>query len=136
MQSVFEMKIRVYVTVISLISLGTLTRGQSPQGFFLADWQPKTTTSPQYNDVPQATDPVTVAVTVDFSDTITKIPDYLFGDNANLWTGWMSDNKVLMKNIANRDIGVLRGPGGSISDVFFWNRNKNQMATGCSGISS
>ena len=41
----------------------------------------------------QATDPVTVAVTVDFSDTITKIPDYLFGDNANLWTGWMSDNQ-------------------------------------------
>ena len=99
---------------------------QSPQGFFLADWQPRTTTSPQYNDVPQTADPVTVAVTVDFSDTITKIPDYLFGDNANLWTGWMSDNKALMKHIADREIGVLRGPGGSISDVFFWNRNLNQ----------
>ena len=102
---------------------------QSPQGFFLADWQPRTTTSPQYNDVPQPTDPVTVAVTIDFSDTLTKIPDYLFGDNANLWTGWMSDNKGLMKHIADRNIGVLRGPGGSISDVFFWNRNKNQPPT-------
>jgi aspartate 1-decarboxylase len=97
-----------------------------PQGFFLADWQPRTTTSPQYNDVPQPTDPVTVAVTVDFSDTLTKIPGYLFGDNANLWTGCMSDNKTLMENIANREISVLRGPGGSISDVFFWNRNANQ----------
>jgi hypothetical protein len=102
---------------------------QSPQGFFLADWQPRTTTSPQYNDVPQPTDPVTVAVTVDFSDTLTKIPAYLFGDNANLWTGWMSDNQGLMKHIADRNIGVLRGPGGSISDVFFWNRNKNQPPT-------
>ena len=120
------MKVRVWITVISQVILGTVAAGQSPQGFFLSDWQPRTTTSPQYNDVPQATDPVTVAVTVDFSDTITKIPDYLFGDNANLWTGYMSDNKPLMKHIADRKIGVMRGPGGSISDVFFWNRNKNQ----------
>lgn len=97
-----------------------------PQGFFLADWQPRTTTSPDYNDVPPVSDPVTVAITVDFSDTLTKIPQYLFGDNANLWTGTMSDNPTLMKNMTNRDMGVLRGPGGSISDVFFWNRNVDQ----------
>jgi hypothetical protein len=76
---------------------------------------------------------VTVAITVDFSDTITKIPDYLFGDNANLWTGSMSDNKTLMENIANRGTRVLRGPGGSISDVFFWNRNYNQRPTDVPG---
>jgi hypothetical protein len=69
---------------------------------------------------------VTLAVTVDFSDTLTKIPDYLFGDNANLWTGCMSDNKTLMKYMADRNMGVLRSPGGSISDVFFWNRNVDQ----------
>jgi len=97
-----------------------------PQGFFLADWQPRTTTSPEYTDVQATTDPVTVAITVDFSDTITKIPDYLFGDNANLWTGCMSDNATLMENITNREVKVLRSPGGSISDVFFWNRNMNQ----------
>ncbi len=97
-----------------------------PQGFFLADWQPRTTTSPDYNDVQPVTDPVTVAVTVDFSDTLTKIPQYLFGDNANIWTGPMSDNPTLMKNMTNRDMGVLRGPGGSLSDVFFWNRSLNQ----------
>lgn len=97
-----------------------------PQGFFMADWTPRTTVSPEYVDAQQATDPVTVALTIDFSDTITKIPDYLFGDNANLWTGWMSDNKTLMENIANRETRLLRGPGGSISDVFFWNRNLNQ----------
>ena len=82
--------------------------------------------APQYNDVQPVADPVTVAITVDFSDTLTMIPKYLFGDNANLWTGTMSDNANLMKNITNRDMGVLRGPGGSISDVFFWNRNVNE----------
>ena len=69
---------------------------------------------------------VTVSATIDLNDTITRISGYLFGDNANLWTGCMSDNKQFMKLIADRNIGVLRGPGGSISDVFFWNRNSTQ----------
>lgn len=99
---------------------------QSPQGFFLEDWQIRTTTSPSYIDIPQTRATVTVAITVDFNDTITKISRYLFGDNANLWTGCMSNNNQLMKHIRNRDIGVLRGPGGSISDVYFWNRNVDQ----------
>ena len=99
---------------------------QSPQGFFLDGWQPRTISSPEYNDLPQTTANVTVAVTVDFNDTITKISPYLFGDNANLWTGCMSNNAALMRHIKNRDIGVLRGPGGSISDVYFWNRNVDQ----------
>ena len=97
-----------------------------PQGFFMAGWHPRTTTSPEFIDVQQAADPVTVAITVDLNDTITRITDYLFGDNANLWTGCMSDNKTLMGHMANREMKVLRGPGGSISDVFFWNRNVNQ----------
>jgi len=119
---------RIKAVIFAGLLLGLLPNvyGQAPQGFFLADWQPRATASPQYNDVAQATDPVTVAVTVDFSDTLTKIPDYLFGDNANLWTGTMADNKPLMKHMANREMGVLRAPGGSISDVFFWNRNVNQ----------
>jgi hypothetical protein len=97
-----------------------------PQGFFMANWQPRTTTSPEYNEVQSVSDPVTVAITVDWSDTLTKIPKYLFGDNANIWTGPMSDNPTLMKNMTNRDMGVLRGPGGSLSDVFFWNRSLNE----------
>jgi hypothetical protein len=94
-----------------------------PQGFFLADWEPRTTVSPDYNELQPVNDAVTVAVTVDFSDTITRIPKYLFGDNANLWTGTMSENATLMNNMKNRQMGVLRGPGGSTSDAFFWNRN-------------
>jgi hypothetical protein len=100
--------------------------GQAPQGFFLNDWKAKDISSPQLNNVQQTSLQVTVSLTVDFQDTITKISRYLFGDNANLWTGCMSNNKDLMKDIASRGLGVLRGPGGSISDVFFWNRTVDQ----------
>ncbi len=97
-----------------------------PQGFFMAGWQPRTAVVPEYVDAQAMTDPVTVAITVDCSDTVTLVSPYLFGDNANLWTGPMSDNAILMKNITNRDQGVMRGPGGSTSDAFFWNRGYNQ----------
>lgn len=120
------MKLRSIALGIALIYLTTLLEGQSPQGFFLNNWQPKVITNPEFIDVQQTSDLVTVSVTINLSDTITKISKYVFGDNANLWTGCMSDNKQLMKHIADRNIGVLRGPGGSISDVFFWNRNVNQ----------
>jgi hypothetical protein len=97
-----------------------------PQGFFMAGWKPRTAIVPDYTDVPAVTDPVTVAATIDFSDTITKVSPYLFGDNANLWTGPMSDDATLMKRITNRDQGLMRGPGGSTSDAFFWNRGVNE----------
>jgi len=108
----------------SNVSLTGKSSSDYPQGFFLEGWKAKTITSPSYTDVPQTTDAVTVSLTVDFADTLTKISPYLFGDNANLWTGQMSGNIGLMKHIADRHIGVLRGPAGSISDVFFWNATK------------
>ena len=121
------MKFKSFVLGILFIGLPAFLNGQTPQGFFLNNWQQKSLVNPQFTDVPQTSDPVTVSIKIDFNDTITKIPKYVFGDNANLWTGTMSDNKQLMKMIADRNIGVLRGPGGSISDVFFWNRNVNEQ---------
>jgi len=121
-----NMRLRSVIITIFIISLTPILHGQTGQGFFLDSWQPKIIFTPEYDDVPVPADPVTVAITIDYNDTLTKISPYLFGDNANTWTGCMSDNQELMKHIADRNMGVLRGPGGSISDVFFWNRNVNQ----------
>ena len=109
--------------IIFLFIFPSLTEGQTAQGFFLDGWKSLSIGNPDYIDVPQTTDPVTASVTINFNDTLTKIPPYIFGDNANVYTGTMSDNPTLMKNIKNRKLGVLRGPSGSISDVFFWNRS-------------
>lgn len=121
-----KMKVRSIVLGFLVIFPTTVLEAQKPQGFFLNSWQPKNISTPAYLDLPQTSDPVTVSVKINFNDTITKISRYVFGDNANLWTGCMADNKELMKHIADRKMGVLRGPGGSISDVFFWNRNVNE----------
>jgi len=104
-------------------------KAQPPQGFFLNDWQAKSVTSPDYNDVTQTTDVVNVSIKINFTDTLTKVPRYVFGENSNPYTGFMSDNPTIMKNMKNLSMGVVRGPGGSLSDIYFWDRNINQRPT-------
>lgn len=119
---------RTTLLFFTLFVTGTLV-AQQPQGFFLDDWQPKTTVAPDYKDTMQTTTAVNVSVKINFNDTITKVPKYVYGDNFNPYTGWMSNDPALMKHIINRNMGVIRSPGGSLSDVYFWNRYASQPPT-------
>ena len=86
-------------------------------------WVPKSMTLPvSYEDVPQFTGTKSMNINVDFSKRITKVSKYVYGNNANCFTGWMQNDAALMKNINNLNMGVMRIPGGSLSDVYFWNR--------------
>lgn len=117
-----------FVITILILFLACKMYAQE-QGFFLNDWQPSAINAPAYSDVNQTINPADVSVTILVKDTITKVSKYLFGDNANLWTGTMSDNAALMQYLADRKMGVLRGPAGSISDIFFWNYDEEHPPT-------
>lgn len=95
-------------------------------GFFLNDWAPKNFTVPSYDDVPKASDNASVFVTVDASGIVTKIPKSITGQNANIWMSQIVTEAPLMNHLTNLRSNVIRFPGGSISDVFFWNAQKNQ----------
>ncbi len=92
-------------------------------GFFMDQWQAKTFTAPSYKDT-AAPSSASITVNVDASTILTKISPYLFGNNANLWMNDFSDN-TLLKYITDLKPKVIRFPGGSISDVFFWNQPDN-----------
>lgn len=117
------MKFNSLPLVVFIFILTGSVRAQE-QGFFLNQWTPETTISPQYTDVKQTTDSVTTSIKVLFNDTITKISTYMFGDNATLWTGCMSNEPKLMKYMSDRRMSVLRYP--SCFDKFFWNRTPEQ----------
>jgi len=86
-------------------------------------WTPKIASLPaSYDDVPQFSGLKEVSITINFSKRISKVSRYVAGNNANCFSGWMQNNALLMKNINNLKMGVMRVPGGSLSDVFFWNR--------------
>jgi hypothetical protein len=109
---------------------GAIVAGTDPsvantQGFFLDGWQAKTFTTPtttQSVSKPAAGD---VTVTADLSQITTKVSKLLFGNNTNPFMGQYVDQPVLMKNITALAPNILRGPGGSLSDVYFFNGDGN-----------
>lgn len=91
-------------------------------GFFLDDWAEKTFTVSSYDEAQKPGNEGTVFLTVDVADIITKVPKYIAGQNANSWMGKIVTEPALVNNIKNLQSGVIRFPGGSISDVYFWNQ--------------
>ena len=86
-------------------------------------WISKSLTLPAgFEEVAQTTGPKAVDVTVNFSKRITKVSRYIYGNNANCYTGWMQNDLTLMQKMNQLNMGVMRIPGGSLSDVYFWNR--------------
>jgi len=111
------------ISVLLILALGSV---HAQQGFFLNTWKPKIIQIPDNTEGIKPAQGINLSLTINAVDTITKVPLYMFGDNANTYTGSMSENKQLMDHIADRKMGVLRGPSGSISDVYFWNRSHYQ----------
>lgn len=90
-------------------------------GFFSDNWTPKNFTSP--TSYTETAIPTTTrsTVTIDYAKVITKIPNSIYGNNANLWSGKMVTDTKLTTDISNLKTNIIRFPGGSISDVYFWN---------------
>ena len=95
-------------------------------GFFLDHWTPQNFTIPSFTDTAIPTANTTTYVTIDASKIITKVPKSVFGNNANIWMTQMVTEAPLMNHIKNLKPNIIRFPGGSISDIFFWNALPNQ----------
>jgi hypothetical protein len=93
----------------------------STQGFFLDDWAPKSFTVPASTPAPAVLTVATDTIKIDANLVLTKISKYLFGANANLWMGQVVTVPNLMQYISDLSPNVIRGPAGSVSDVYFWN---------------
>jgi hypothetical protein len=96
-------------------------------GFFLDDWKAKTFTVPTVTAASIPTAAATVTVSINTADIITKIPQSLFGNNGNSWMTQMITEPTLMSYLTNYHSHIIRFPGGSISDVYFWNKPANTL---------
>src|SRR5665647_1146394 len=87
---------------------------------FLDDFTPKNANIPisVVADKPTNTPTVTVTLT---TDTLSKISKYVFGNAIAVWMGNYTDNPVFLKNVQALNPSLIRFPGGSWSDIFFWN---------------
>src|SRR5436190_13513528 len=94
-------------------------------GFFMDDWEPKDFTVPSSSTPASLPTGVTSTVTIDRSIVITKIPRSIAGNNANIWMTQMVTESSLVDHLTALHPHIIRFPGGSISDVFFWNSPVN-----------
>lgn len=104
-----------------------LNHAQHPQGFFLDNWKAKTAVSPSYTVENPTTANATVIVDVDFSHKIAKVSPYIYGNNSIPWAGKLNNDAALVKNIQNLSPNILRCPGGSLSDEYFWNASETTL---------
>jgi hypothetical protein len=90
-------------------------------GFFLDNWVPKNFTAPAYVETDKPTGSISSYVTIDASNILTKVPQTVLGQNANIWMSQIVTEADLMNHLNNLKPGIIRFPGGSLSDVYFWN---------------
>ena len=110
----------------------TIITGKDPaiastQGFFLDNWKPKTFTAPTTVQATKPSADGAVQVNVDLSQITTKVSKYLFGNNLNPFMGQLVTESVLMNNITSLAPNIIRAPGGSLSDVYFWNADGSSI---------
>ena len=89
------------------------------QGFFLDSWEGKTFTKPSVQNAAKPGTTSRITVTADFAQVVSKVSKNLFGNNMNPFTGQFTD-AGLVKNISNLSPNIIRAPGGSLSDVYFY----------------
>jgi len=90
-------------------------------GFFGSAWMPRTFTPPETLSGTVATAAVTDSLTINVNDVLVKVPPYVFGNNSNLWSGQMVNQPALMQYLKDLSPNIIRGPAGSVSDIYFWN---------------
>jgi hypothetical protein len=112
------LKIRnILLGTISIISF-TLY-GQSDENCFLEDYEPDTAVIPEsiVAEKPAERPSVKISLT---GDTIGRVSKYVFGNAIAAWAG-SHDNPTLVEGVEFLAPTLIRFPGGSWSDGYFWN---------------
>ncbi|HEY3369513.1 MAG TPA: T9SS type A sorting domain-containing protein [Prolixibacteraceae bacterium] len=113
----YQLKITASLGIVILCALSLFA--QSPN-CFLEDFAPKKAIIPIAVATSKTTAAPTVNVTLS-SDTLGKISKYVFGNALAVWMGNNTGSPVFVKNVQTLNPSLIRFPGGSWSDIFFWN---------------
>ena len=90
-------------------------------GFFGNAWQAKTFAVPGTVSASPPSGAATDTLTINVNNVLVKVPTYVYGNNSNLWMGQIVTQPTLLGYIKDLSPNIVRGPGGSTSDIYFWN---------------
>ncbi len=101
--------------------------GQSTKNCFLEDFEPKYASVPPYKDATKTTATPTVTVTINAADTLGKVSKYVLGNAVAVWVGSNQNNPTLVSHLHKLSPTLIRFPGGSWSDIYFWKGNPGDL---------
>jgi hypothetical protein len=111
---------KIISTILGITIFLTLNLfGQEYPNCFLDDFELTTAEIPTSVSAVKPADPATVTVTLE-GDTLGKISKYVFGNAIAVWVGSRQTDKRIIDNTKLLDPSLIRFPGGSWSDIFFW----------------
>jgi hypothetical protein len=114
------MKRNIYVILWGIIFfLSPDVHGQNNENCFLNDFKPKSAEILSVVSADKPVDPATVIVTIP-GDTTGKISKYVFGNAIAAWAG-AHNNPTLIEGVELLAPTLIRFPGGSWSNGYFWN---------------
>jgi len=93
--------------------------GQNNVNCFLDDFQLKTAEIPSAVNAVKPDESASVSVTIQ-GDTLGKISKYVFGNAIAAWAG-AHDDPIFVEGVKTLAPTLIRFPGGSWSDGYFWN---------------
>ncbi|NQT24506.1 hypothetical protein HQ585_04060, partial [candidate division KSB1 bacterium] len=100
------------------------------QNCFLEDWEPKTAQIPPSIESVQPGEDATVTITFETADTLGRVSKYIFGNAVATWTGNIGTDPVLLDHLQTLAPTFIRYPGGSWSDIFFWDTCQDNAVVG------
>ncbi|WP_167607581.1 T9SS type A sorting domain-containing protein [Maribellus sediminis] len=112
-------KLKIIASLCSVIFCTTSLLAQETN-CFLEDFTPKNATIPGSVTASKTVNSPTVTVTLS-ADTLGKISNYVFGNAIAVWMGNNTDNPTFVENTQLLNPSLIRFPGGSWSNIFFWN---------------
>lgn len=98
----------------------TISNQGELQAAFLEAAAPKIATIPSFINMIKPANAATVNITVNAKDTVAQVSKYIYGTNANQYSGNYANEPKLIKHIKQLNPGIIRYPGGLHSDGFFW----------------
>jgi hypothetical protein len=108
------------ILVITVFFLNmNLTFSQNEEDCFLNDFEQRIASIPPSVNAEKPSDSATVTVTIK-GDTLGKISKYVFGNAIAAWAG-AHDNPTLVEGVELLAPTLIRFPGGSWSNGYFWN---------------
>ena len=120
-------KIQFLTTVFcTLLMSGTLW-GQNGPNCFLEDFEPKDAVIPAAVNYPRTTAVPTATVTIDYTDTLSWISKYIFGNAIAVWVSPDINNPTVIGQLQELLPTLIRFPGGSWSNIYFWNGNPGDL---------